>query len=280
MVELTAELHLARAHKMSARAWQQHIASSEHPLPSLDRIYRFFESWDEVRRYVGMPMRSKGQTWFTDEQLVEAALYVADQLGTNVLSESQYRTYQERKAPHLPSASVVRKRLGEWRWSQAMLAVGLRAPEHTKKQAPDHGWIIRSLQMAAAECDPMETLNQITYNEYVNDHPGDGHPEVMSIMDAYETWEAALNAANIELDDDLHKSGWTMQETWWALQMVQKFTQQAVTRDSYERTRARAKRFMPSWATVLDVLGLEEMPDGSVRPLATSRLVAGKRQLS
>jgi hypothetical protein len=264
---------------MSAKQYHALSRSPEGDgLPSLPRLYRFFGSWEEIVASLKMPAARSGSR-FTDEQLIAAVQYVAEQLGTNVLSAPAYESYITRKAPHLPSASAIRKRLGDWKWSVAMQVCGLKAPDRSSTKPPDPAQIVRALQLASRGRSPMEPLKPLEYNEFCNQHEEDELPELMQILEAYGTWEHALHMANIELEDDMHPSGWTIHEARSALQAVQRFTGRPVTRSSYERTRARAKRIasMPMWQDLLDTLALEETPSGKVvmRPYVAP---AGRRR--
>jgi hypothetical protein len=258
--------------KMTAPQYHEFLRTPEgKDFPSLSKLYRFFGSWDELIALLKMPAARSGSK-FTDEQLKEAVQYVAEQLGTNVLSAPAYESYISRKAPHLPSASAIRKRLGGWKWSVAMIVCGLKAPDRSSTKPPDPARIVRALQLASRGRSPMEPLKPLEYNNFCIEHEEDELPELMQILEAYGTWEHALHMAHIELEDDMHPSGWTIHEARSALQSVQRFTGRPVTRASYNRTRARAKRMMPVWEDLLDVLGLEEKPGGSVvmRPYAFS----------
>lgn len=263
----TMREQLKKNESLTAREYDA-MAKADSALPPLRRVYRFFGQWDEMLGHAKpSPMQMPGprqQPRFTDEQLIVAVKYVAQQLGTNVLSSPAYESFTSRKAPHLPSASAVRKRLGDWKWSVAMARCGLQAPDRSSTKPLEPAQIVRALQLASRGRSPVEPLTQLDYNAFCNAHEDDDLPELMQILEVYGTWEQALHAAHIELEDDMHYSGWTIHEARMALQLVQRFTNQPVTRKTYERTRAKAKRMMPMWNDVLDILNLHEDKTGRV----------------
>lgn len=224
----------------------------------------------------GQPQRKSARV-FSDQDLIDAACYVAKQLGTNVLSGPAYKEYQSRHAPHLPSESLVRKKLGEWRWSLAMEVCGLKAPDRSATAAPDPAQIVRALQLANRGRSLMEPMTQLDYNRFCDEHKEEHLPELMQILDVYGTWEQALHAASIELEDDMHPSGWTIYEARSALQLVHNFTGKAVTRASYERTRAWGKREMPTFDDVVAVLDLHETSKGRLVKNASAQAPASAR---
>jgi hypothetical protein len=201
---------------------------------------------------------------FSDQDLIDSALYVAKQLGTNVLSGPMYKEYQMRHAPQLPSESLVRKKLGNWRWSLAMEVCGLKAPDRSTGESPDPAQIVRALQLASRGRSLMEPMTQNDYNRFCAAHKEERLPDLMQVLDVYGTWEQALHAASIELEDDMHSSGWTIYEARSALEAVLRFTGAAVTRSSYERTRAWGRREMPTFDDLIAVLDLGETPDGGL----------------
>ena len=249
---------LARRHnrRLVVQDYLEYRARHAPQLPALTTIYRLMGSWPEALKIAGVDqgLVSDGASRTSDESLIAALKQAATDLGVTVLSSHAYDEYRKTQAPDLPSSSVIRKWLG--RWGDAVKLAGLETTERTMPHRPSMAEIIAALRQAKEAEGGV--LTPRAYGAYHNDLPIDEQaqfPEVGQVMSQFPSWEMALRAADVDQSDSLHPTGlWTAEEARRISSQCEKLTGQPLVESSYEDLRRRAKRPMPSWRVLRDLL--------------------------
>ena len=254
---------LAKRHsrRLVVQDYLEYRAKSAKHLPALTTLYRLFGSWGEALAAAGVDQTEKTELSRTSDEILDDALrHVAEQLNTKVLSSHAYDEYRAANAAHLPSSSVIRKWRG--RWADAVRNAGLETTERAAPRKPAMAEIIDALRRAKSEIDGMLTPH--TYTSLVAGYPEDSRdqwPSTQHILSQFPNWEAALRAADVDQSDAVHpKALWTAEEARRIYQQCTLVLQAAelkLTERTYQALRDRAKRPMPTWTVMTELLSDE-----------------------
>lgn len=254
---------LARRHsrRIVIQDYLTYRAKHAPHLPSPSTLYRLFGSWKEALAEAGVNGDSSGElSRMPDEVLIAALKEAAEALGTKTLSSHSYDAYRRRvksnEGRDLPSSSVIRKWLGPW--GKAVKRAGLETTERAAPRRATMDEVIEALRKAKKNIEGMMTPR--AYNEFresLDNEQREEFPDVGQVMQHFPNWETALRAADVEQSDALHPTGlWTAEEARRIARQVEKFTGAKLTRKSYEEVRAKARKPMPEWAVLRDLLAL------------------------
>lgn len=242
-------------------------------LPSMTTVYRLFPSWGDAVALAGVSITQDEKQRTSTEDMIAAVQMAAKDLGSTMLSSHAYVDWREKNieiqlaktGKKLPSESVMRKRFKSW--SKVVEEAGLEAPQRTMPKRPEPAQILHALRIAQRRTT--QALTPAIYSEIVKDSE-DELPDVMTVLQQFRSWEEALRAAEIEVPDDLHATAlWSVAEARRVLSAVQRvlaMRKQRVTRENYETVRKEAKRPMPSWQVLCDLLRVEQGENGKVQP--------------
>jgi hypothetical protein len=256
--EITKHLKiLARRHnrRIVVQDYLEYRAKHAPDLPALTTIYRLFGSWAEALRASGVNDKNTSDLSRTsDEALIAALQEAAKGLGVKVLSSHAYDEYRKSEAPHLPSSSVIRKWLGYW--AQAVKAAGLETTERSIPRKPTMIEVIDAIRKAKKETQGMLTAR--TYGDFRASLPReerDEFPDISHILSQFPNWESALRAADVEQSDVLHPHGlWTAEEARRITKSSEKVLGRKLDKKGYEEICTKAKKPMPSWQVLQDLL--------------------------
>lgn len=249
---------LARRHnrRLVVQDYLEYRARHAPQLPALTTIYRLMGSWPEALKTAGVNQPSGGDqsSRTSDESLIAALKQAANDLDVKVLSSHAYDEYRKTQAPDLPSSSVIRKWLG--RWGDAVKLAGLETTERAMPHRPTMSEIIASLREAKDAEGGI--LTPRAYSAYQASLPPERQarfPEVSQVMNQFPSWEMALRAADVDQSDSLHPQGlWTAEEARRIASQCERLIGGPLDQKSYQDLRKRAKRPMPSWSVLQDLL--------------------------
>lgn len=266
-LKILAKRHNRRLVTADYLAYRDNHAKS---LPAMTTLYRLFGSFPEALAAAGVDQAEKVELGRTaDEDLDNCILFVAKELDTDTLSSHAYDRYRDEHPDAtitsvtgdpmlLKSSSVIRK----WRnnWSEAVARVGLKTTSRAAPRKIGGAEIIDALRRAKGEIEGLLTPH--AYTSLVASYPEDQRdqwPSTQDILKQFPNWEAALRAADVEQSDALHpKALWSAEEArriWTQCKkLAERSLGQPLTEDLYERMRAGAKRPMPTWQVMRDLL--------------------------
>lgn len=220
-------------------------------LPAITTVYRIFKGWKQVLILAGVHTEGEQHKRISEQEMIDAMGAAATSLGTSVLSSHAYDEFRERNGAQMPSSSVIRKRLGPW--EQAVQRAGLEAPTRGTAPRLTPETCLRSLEYAARSISG--PLTEEAYEHFVTEQAQAGLPRSAQIVGVFSSWEAAVASADIDRSDDLHpETLWTVDEARRMLRTAARMLGDELSPESYEQLRAHARRPMPSWPTVAQLL--------------------------
>jgi hypothetical protein len=249
---------LAKRHsrRLVVNDYLEYRAKHARDLPSMTTLYRLFGSWNAALEQAGVNQIGKTELSRTsDEALIAALQEAAEALGVKVLSSHAYDQYRASSAPHLPSSSVIRKWLGHW--AEAVKRAGLETTDRAVPRRPGLSEIIDALRTAKQHVDGM--LSPQAYSEFLqsveDETERDRYPTAQEILRQFTNWEAALRAADVEQSDTLHPTAlWSAEEARRLASLVERITGRPLNKRDYERVAGEARRPMPSWKVMRELL--------------------------
>lgn len=230
-------------------------------LPSTSTLYRLFDGWQEALAAAGVSESGTQELSRTpDEELINALKEAAKALGVTELSSHAYDDYRrqvmQKEGRKLPSSSVIRKWLGHW--ATAVKKAGLESPERTTPRRATIDEVIEALRSAKQHLTGM--MSPRAYNDFRSSLPDEERekfPEISQIVTIFPDWEAALRAADVEQSDSLHPTAlWTAEEARRIARQAEKILGRPLDEEGYERIRASARKPMPEWHVMHDLLSL------------------------
>lgn len=254
---------LARRHsrRPTVQDYLAYRAKYAPQLPSTSTLYRLFGGWPEALAEAGISKSGPQELSRTpDDALIAALKEAAEALGVTELSSHAYDDYRRRvlkkEKRKLPSSSVIRKWLGHW--ASAVKKAGLESPERAAPRRATVDEVIEALRSAKEQLTGM--MSPRAYNDFLNSLPEDErekYPEISQIVAVFPDWDAALRAADVEQSDSLHPTGlWTAEEARRIARQVEKILGHSLDQESYEKVRASARKPMPEWHVMRDLLSL------------------------
>lgn len=224
-------------------------------LPALTTVYRIFGSWGEALDAAGIEHEKNTELSRTsDEALIRALQSVAKKLDTKVLSSHAYDEYRKAYDHSLPSSSVIRKWLG--RWQEAVNKAGLETTERSTPRKPTLGETIQAIRQAKEMTEGM--LTPRAYAEiYANLSDADKKvwPEPSHIFSVFPSWDAALQASDVEQSDALDPEAlWTAEEARRIANQCGVIVGTPLTEASYKSITQQVSRPMPSWKVLKRLL--------------------------
>ncbi len=240
---------------LSVQQYMEWRKEKDPTLPALTTVYRMFNSWGDLLAEAGISQPDEERKRTSDQELVAALQAVAVALGVKVLSSHMYDEQRRRMEQKLPSSSVIRKWLGPW--EIAVQRADLEAPKRATPRKVTTAEVLHSLRVATRRS--REALTPQIYAKLMSDADEEEEwPDLMQIMSLFPSWETALRAADIEIADDLHPHAlWTVEEARRTLNLVAQLLNGPVDGGLYEDIRKRAKRPMPTWETICELLGIK-----------------------
>lgn len=244
-----------RRRHVSVQDYNSH--ARQHPdLPAMNTVYRLFGKWPNVLEAAGIE-ETESRTRAPKEELIADLRFVAEQLGVQVLSTHAYDEFRRHTKRKLYSSSVIRK----WftTWELAVQAAGLGAPKRSMVRRVAPSLVLAALQQAVRDLG--DDLTPQGYDAWAQaqiaaEAPREREiPRLAQVMMTYPTWEQALRSAEVERSDDVHPQAlWTAEEGQRILQSAERVLGGEVTEAAYERLRSRARRPLPSWTTLQELL--------------------------
>lgn len=264
------EMAAADPDRVGVEDYKRYRREHAPTLPSVTTIYRVFGSWTTILALSAIVTPTNPQRRRSSEpELLGALRRVAGALGVSVLSSHAYDGYRtSHPEMNLPSSSVIRKWLNSW--EEAVERAGLESPRSSGVRRVPVTEVLEHLRRAIADAGP--DLSTSDYEEWCKEREADGEepPRMIHILQSYPTFEVALRAADVERSDDLHPHAlWTADEARRIARNVEALTRRRINRSDYEMIRTRARRPMPTWATLERLLD----PEPFAPPLRTAHAV-------
>jgi hypothetical protein len=247
---------LSRRHqrRLTTKDYLEYRSKYAPHLPATATLYRLFGSWNNALAEAEVD-KNKELSRIPNEKLIEALQQASKDLNVKIISTHAYDKWRsEQDDPKPPSSSVIRKWLETW--ASAVEAAGLESIERTVPRRPSVAEIIEALREVKEKVPGM--LTQRAYAHYLSElssEERDKYPDVISILNAYPTWDLALQAADVEQSDIIHPNGlWTADEVRRIVQQSELVLGEPITEKGYQRILAGSKTPKPSWDVVEELL--------------------------